>query len=98
MAAHVPVIGDRVGSVLAGRTLTELIKPEGKEKLKQGLLEKLNAASHGEEKVVSIYRPTFIVQQPNRSLARSAGTRVLHGSGVPAIRIPGTPRPCTFRL
>ena len=62
MSAHLPIIEDRLNTVLSSKTSAELLNPAGKTKLKEELMEKLNIAFHEAEKVVDVYFTTFIIQ------------------------------------
>jgi flagellar protein FliL len=62
MNAHLPIIEDRLTTVLSSKTSAELLTPAGKTKLKEELMERLNLAFHEAEKVVDIYFTTFIIQ------------------------------------
>jgi flagellar FliL protein len=62
MSAHLPIIEDRLTSVLSSKTSAELLSPAGKTRLKEEIMEKLNLAFHDAEKVVDVYFTSFIIQ------------------------------------
>ena len=62
MQGYSAVIEDALTTTLSSKTSTELLKPDGKDSLKQELLQNVNKALHDEEKAVSVYFTSFIIQ------------------------------------
>ena len=62
MSGHSAIIEDALTTTLSSKSSTDLLKPEGKEELKQELIERVNRALHEEEKVVNVYFTSFIIQ------------------------------------
>jgi flagellar basal body-associated protein FliL len=62
MSPYSAIIDDALGTTLSSRSSADLIKPEGKELLKNELILNVNHALHDEEKVVNVYFTSFIIQ------------------------------------
>jgi flagellar FliL protein len=62
MSPHSAIIEDALVSTLSSRSSAELLKPEGKEILRNELIQNVNHALHDEEKVVDVYFTSFIIQ------------------------------------
>jgi flagellar basal body-associated protein FliL len=62
MSGYAAVIDDALVSTLSSKGSAELIKADGKEQLKNELMNNVNRALHGEEKVVNVYFTSFIIQ------------------------------------
>jgi len=55
------MIEDKITAVLTAKTATELMTPEGKQRLKDELKEGLNKALH-DDRVMGVYFTDFIIQ------------------------------------
>jgi flagellar FliL protein len=62
MSPYAAIIDDALVSTLSARSSTDLLKPDGKESLKNDLILNVNHALHDEEKVVNVYLTSFIIQ------------------------------------
>jgi flagellar FliL protein len=62
MVGHAAVIEDALLNTLASKTSAELLRPEGKEMLKNELIERINHSLHEKEHVVNVYFTSFIIQ------------------------------------
>ena len=62
MSPYSAIIDDALVTTLSSRSSADLIKPEGKDILRNELLEHVNHALHDEEKVVNVYFTSFIIQ------------------------------------
>jgi flagellar basal body-associated protein FliL len=62
MAPYSAIIDDALVTTLSSRASGDLLKPDGKELLKQDLMNNVNHALHDEEKVVNVYFTSFIIQ------------------------------------
>ena len=62
LAGHAAIIEDALVTTLSSKSSAELLKPEGKDSLKQELLERVNHALHDDEKAVNVYFTSFIIQ------------------------------------
>ena len=62
MSGYSAVIEDALTTTLSSKSSTDLLKPEGKDELKQELIDHVNRALHDEEKVVNVYFTSFIIQ------------------------------------
>ncbi len=55
-------IEDAVTMLLSSKSYADIATPEGKERLKQELKDRINEALHGEEVVTNVYITDFVVQ------------------------------------
>jgi flagellar basal body-associated protein FliL len=62
MQGYSAVIEDALTTTLSSHTSADLLKPDGKDTLKQELLQNVNKALHEEENAVSVYFTSFIIQ------------------------------------
>ena len=62
MSGHTAVIDDALVTTLSSKSSTDLLKSDGKEALKNELMDRVNHALHDEEKVVNVYFTGFIIQ------------------------------------
>lgn len=62
IAAHSAILEDKLTMVFSSQHSSDLLTPQGKERLKQQLIDQVNAALHQQERVVNIYFTTFIIQ------------------------------------
>jgi flagellar FliL protein len=62
MQGYSAVIEDALTTTLSSKTSAELLRPDGKDSLKQELLQNVNHALHDEEKAVNVYFTSFIIQ------------------------------------
>jgi flagellar FliL protein len=62
MSAHTAVIDDALVTTLSSKSSTDLLRSDGKDALKNELMDKVNHALHDEEKVVNVYFTSFIIQ------------------------------------
>jgi flagellar basal body-associated protein FliL len=62
MQGYSAVIDDALTTTLSSHTSSDLLKPDGKDSLKQELLQNVNHALHDDEKAVSVYFTSFIIQ------------------------------------
>ena len=62
MSGHTAVIDDALVTTLSSKSSTDLLKSDGKDTLKNELMDKVNHALHDEEKVVNVYFTSFIIQ------------------------------------
>jgi flagellar protein FliL len=62
MSGYNAVIDDALVTTLSSKSSADLLKPDGKEALKNELMDKVNHALHDEEKVVNVYFTGFIIQ------------------------------------
>ncbi len=62
MSPYSAIIDDALVTTLSSRSSADLIKPEGKDVLRNDLLQNVNKALHDEEKVVNVYFTSFIIQ------------------------------------
>jgi flagellar basal body-associated protein FliL len=62
MQGYSAVIEDALTTTLSSHTSSDLLKPDGKERLKQELLQNVNHALHDEENAVNVYFTSFIIQ------------------------------------
>lgn len=62
MAPYNAVIDDALVSTLSAKSSSDLLKPDGKDQLKNDLINNVNHALHEEEKVVNVYFTSFIIQ------------------------------------
>jgi flagellar FliL protein len=62
MSGHTAVIDDALVTTLSSKSSSDLLKTDGKDTLKNELMDKVNHALHDEEKVVNVYFTSFIIQ------------------------------------
>ena len=62
MSPYSAIIDDALVTTLSSRSSADLIKPDGKDVLRNDLLQNVNKALHDEEKVVNVYFTSFIIQ------------------------------------
>jgi flagellar FliL protein len=62
MSGHTAVIDDALVTTLSSKNSSDLLKSDGKDTLKNELMDKVNHALHDEEKVVNVYFTSFIIQ------------------------------------
>jgi flagellar basal body-associated protein FliL len=62
MQGYSAVIEDSLTTTLSSHTSADLLKPDGKDGLKQELLQNVNKALHDEEQAVNVYFTSFIIQ------------------------------------
>ena len=62
MAGYTAIIEDALTTTLSSKTSADLLKPDGKDLLKQELIEKVNKSLHDEERAVAVYFTSFIIQ------------------------------------
>jgi flagellar FliL protein len=62
MSGHTAVIDDALVTTLSSKSSSDLLKGDGKDTLKNELMDKVNHALHDEEKVVNVYFTSFIIQ------------------------------------
>jgi flagellar FliL protein len=62
LAGHTAVIDDALVTTLSSKSSADLLKADGKESLKNELIDRVNHALHDEEKVVNVYFTSFIIQ------------------------------------
>src|ERR1700730_6233250 len=62
MSPYSAIIDDSLVLTPSRRSSADLIKPEGKDPLRNDLLQNVNKALHDEEKVVNVYFTSFIIQ------------------------------------
>jgi flagellar FliL protein len=62
MSPYSAIIDDALVTTLSSKSSSDLLKPDGKEHLKDDLIQNVNHALHDEEKVVSVYFTSFIIQ------------------------------------
>jgi flagellar basal body-associated protein FliL len=62
MQGYSAVIEDALTTTLSSHNSTDLLKPDGKDLLKQELLQNVNKALHDDEKAVNVYFTSFIIQ------------------------------------
>src|SRR5919199_5148007 len=62
MQGYSAVIEDALTTTLSSKSSADLLKPEGKDQLKQELLQNVNHALHDDEKAVNVYFTSFIIQ------------------------------------
>jgi flagellar basal body-associated protein FliL len=62
MSPYSAVIDDALVTTLSSKGSADLLKPDGKEALKNELIDKVNHALHEDEKVVNVYFTSFIIQ------------------------------------
>lgn len=56
-----PILADLLTSILTSKTSAQLMSPDGKERLKQEILEQVNRVT-GEDRVIAVHFTDFIVQ------------------------------------
>jgi flagellar basal body-associated protein FliL len=62
MQGYSAVIEDALTTTLSSHSSADLLKPDGKDTLKQELLQNVNHALHEDEKAVNVYFTSFIIQ------------------------------------
>jgi flagellar FliL protein len=62
VSGYSAVIDDALVTTLSAKSSSDLLKPDGKEALKNELMDRVNHALHDEEKVVNVYFTSFIIQ------------------------------------
>ena len=62
MQGYSAVIEDALTTTLSSKSSSDLLKPDGKDNLKQELLQNVNKALHDDEKAVNVYFTSFIIQ------------------------------------
>ena len=62
MAPYSAIIDDALVTTLSARSSSDLLRPDGKDLLKNDLINNVNHALHEEEKVVNVYFTSFIIQ------------------------------------
>ena len=62
MSPYSAIIDDALVTTLSSRSSSDLLKPDGKDQLKNDLMQNVNHALHDEEKVVAVYFTSFIIQ------------------------------------
>ena len=62
MTPYAAIIQDALVSTLSSKSSADLLKPDGKDQLKNDLINNVNHALHDDEKVVNVYFTSFIIQ------------------------------------
>jgi flagellar FliL protein len=62
MSPYSAIIDDALVTTLSSKGSADLLKLDGKEALKNELIDRVNKALHEEEKVVNVYFTSFIIQ------------------------------------
>jgi flagellar basal body-associated protein FliL len=62
MSPFSAIIDDALVTTLSSKGSSDLLKPDGKDQLKNDLINNVNHALHDEEKVVNVYFTSFIIQ------------------------------------
>src|SRR3954452_20213671 len=62
LSGYSAVIDDALVTTLSSKSSSDLLKPDGKEALKNELMDRVNPALHDDEKVVNVYFTSFIIQ------------------------------------
>jgi flagellar basal body-associated protein FliL len=62
LSAYTAVIDDALTTTFSSHSSAELLTADGKAKLKQDLIDHVNAALHDQETVVNVYFVTFVIQ------------------------------------
>ena len=62
MTPYAAIIQDALVSTLSSKTSADLLKPDGKDQLKNDLMNNVNHALRDDEKVVNVYFTSFIIQ------------------------------------
>ncbi|GAC1319875.1 MAG: hypothetical protein NVSMB2_15490 [Chloroflexota bacterium] len=62
MSGYSAIIDDALVGTLSSKTSTDLLKPDGKDALKNELIDRVNHSLHDSEKVVNVYFTSFIIQ------------------------------------
>jgi flagellar basal body-associated protein FliL len=62
MSPYSAIIDDALVTTLSSKASADLLKPDGKEQLKNDLINNVNHALHKEEEVVNVYFTSFIIQ------------------------------------
>ena len=62
MTPYAAIIQDALVNTLSSKTSADLLKADGKDQLKNDLINNVNHALHDDEKVVNVYFTSFIIQ------------------------------------
>ena len=62
MSPYSAIIDDALVTTLSSKSSSDLLKPDGKEQLKNELINNVNHALREEEKAVNVYFTSFIIQ------------------------------------
>ena len=62
MTPYAAIVQDALVTTLSSKSSADLLKPDGKDTLKTDLINNVNHALHDDEKVVSVYFTSFIIQ------------------------------------
>ena len=62
LTPYTQIIQDSLVSTLSSKTSNDLLKVDGKDQLKQDLINNVNKALHDQEQVVNVYFTSFIIQ------------------------------------
>src|SRR5689334_5225385 len=62
ISGYSAIIDDALVTTLSAKSSSDLLKPDGKDALKNELIDKVNHALHEDEKVVNVYFTSFIIQ------------------------------------
>jgi flagellar basal body-associated protein FliL len=62
MTPYAAIIQDALVNTLSSKSSADLLKPDGKDQLKNDLMNNVNHALHDDEKVVNVYFTSFIIQ------------------------------------
>jgi flagellar basal body-associated protein FliL len=62
MSPYGAIIDDALVTTLSSKSSTDLLKPDGKDQLKNDLINNVNHALRNEEQVVNVYFTSFIIQ------------------------------------
>jgi flagellar basal body-associated protein FliL len=62
MSGYSAIIEDALTTTLSSHSSNDLLKSDGKDLLKQELIERVNKALHDDEKAVNVYFTSFIIQ------------------------------------
>jgi flagellar protein FliL len=62
MTPYAAIIQDALVSTLSSKSSADLLKPDGKDQLKNDLINNVNHALHDDENVVNVYFTSFIIQ------------------------------------
>ena len=62
LSGYSAVIDDALVTTLSSKSSSDLLKPDGKDALKNELMDRVNHSLHDEEKVVNVYFTSFIIQ------------------------------------
>ena len=62
ISGYSAIIDDALVTTLSAKSSSDLLKPDGKDALKNELIDRVNRSLHDEEKVVNVYFTSFIIQ------------------------------------